>query len=241
MKLLTLILLALAGGIHWLRCNPNRDASGRYRPNNVAERWGVYVVLAVVALLVLAGCAPKPQFGGDVTPSPTNQTDPPLNRAGASAESIDSLNKRAQPQSNDTGKAILEAQADEIIRLKDHLAKATESNALAAAGWVKREVEFRTALLTAQDQSKDWKGKHDRLASSWGYRFQVWVEWAWVIIKLYLAICAILFALRFVPGAVGAFAALAFSVLWIPGWANAFADNAFFRGWVPWTKTGDKK
>lgn len=60
MKIVSLILLAVAAGIHWLRCNPNRDARGRYKPNNVAERWGVYVVLAVVAVLVLAGCKSQP-------------------------------------------------------------------------------------------------------------------------------------------------------------------------------------
>lgn len=60
MKLLTIILLAIAGGIHWLRSNPNRSAKGQFMRDQPIERWGVYAVLAVVAVLVLAGCAKPP-------------------------------------------------------------------------------------------------------------------------------------------------------------------------------------
>ena len=60
MKIASLILLAVACAIHWLRCNPNRDARGKFMRNQPVEKYGVYVVLAVVAVLVLAGCKSQP-------------------------------------------------------------------------------------------------------------------------------------------------------------------------------------
>jgi hypothetical protein len=184
-------------------------------------------------------CSKAPPFE-PITLPPTNATDAPLNRVGTSANSIDALNKRAHPEANNRGQIILEAQSEEIEALRAHLKAAIESNALATAGWLKREVEYRAALAASQEQTKDWKAKYERVIAEWGYRMQLWVEWAWFWIKCYFALCLLLFVLRFVPGAVGGFAALAFSVLWIPGWFNAFADNAYFRGWVPWMRKGDK-
>lgn len=57
---LIIALLVLAAAIHWLRANPNRDSRGRFRPTSLAERWGVYVVLAAAAMLLLVGCGARP-------------------------------------------------------------------------------------------------------------------------------------------------------------------------------------
>lgn len=142
-----LSLLVLAAAIHWLRANPNRDSRGRFRPNSLVERWGVYVALAAAALLLLAGCGARSAV-------PDGGASAGAGQAVGSVESARDAIERLKAGAPREQWPLLELTQSALARAAASLA-AVQDQLRAAA--VERD-QLRTERDRAAEEVEAWRG-----------------------------------------------------------------------------------
>jgi hypothetical protein len=187
----------------------------------IATIWITATILAILlATVVLGGCAAGPGTG---VPDSIPLIGGTVYKAQAHVDSAERLVKAAEPESNITGKKLLEAASAEHGAAGVEL-KIAETQ-LATAEAERTRVEKKYGIV-ADELTK--------VKAGWGYRLQVLVaRLFWIIVILvglhYIGGAAALF----IPGPFGAGLSV-ISRLVNPGaWASTIFDNLHFRGKTP--------
>lgn len=166
--------------------------------------WIAALWLILMMVLACIGCAHK--YASDV-PDSTPAVGSAIDKSKSHVESADALVQKAKPESNTTGKALLDVATDEHGKAIGELDKANVELTS-----VKKE---RGQLVEINGKLED---ENALVKGGWGYRLQRFISWCWFWIKVYIAAYFLInLAAPFIPGMWGGVLAK------IGSWINPFS------------------